>query len=203
MIDRIRVIKLGGSLLNSARLSCEFASWLGRQSSATNLIVVGGGESVNALRQQALQQPIQAEEATHWQAISWMSENTRRVSEQLQFPVATHIGDIDFHQIATWLFDVQTWMRAEWRGPCDWSVTSDSISIALATKIQAREVVLLKSTLGGLRPHCLLESLLKSDLVDDFFESAISEYRQSVKSGCLRIVNLRDESFAEIRCESA
>ena len=45
-----RVIKLGGSLLEDPHLRSRFAIWLARQIPANNVVVVGGGGLVDALR---------------------------------------------------------------------------------------------------------------------------------------------------------
>ena len=77
--------------------------------------------------------------------------------------------------------------------PHGWHVTSDSIAARVARTLNARELVLLKSTLptasGALeRPGA---STTQQELVDEYFGVA-------ARGLPVRIVNLRDANFAEL-----
>ena len=63
-----RVIKLGGSLLESESIAERFANWLALQPPAQNITIVGGGEIIDAMRR--LDQRFSLDQAwTHWHCV--------------------------------------------------------------------------------------------------------------------------------------
>ncbi|MCH8101706.1 MAG: hypothetical protein IIB28_00965 [Chloroflexi bacterium] len=53
MRQMVRVIKIGGSLLEDAKVAEAFYRWLAEQPAANNVIIVGGGCLVESLRELA------------------------------------------------------------------------------------------------------------------------------------------------------
>ncbi len=72
-----RVIKVGGSLLSSPNLPDSLTRWIERQGVAENLVVVGGGELVDAIRKLDQIRPSDPVK-THWRCIELM-EMTRSI----------------------------------------------------------------------------------------------------------------------------
>ena len=67
-----RVIKLGGSLLNDAQVFQRFEAWLAEQPRAVNVVIVGGGAIVDAVRQ--LDQEHNCDpRGMHWRCIGLLS----------------------------------------------------------------------------------------------------------------------------------
>lgn len=194
MTGPVRVIKLGGSLLDGAELPARLRTWMAAQSPAANLLIVGGGPLVDALRALDSAHRFSAE-TSHWLAIRAMGVTARLVAELV--PEACFVDDA----AKFWfdpagplsILDVESFLRAE-QGredalPASWDVTSDSIAARVAQVLEAAELVLLKSALP---PEPMsLEQLAETGFVDAFFPIA---------AGCLRVVrlvNLRDPNFAE------
>jgi len=188
--DDIRVVKVGGSLLELPDLADRIGGWLAEQSAARTLIVVGGGAVVNAIRHLDDQHP--ADECQmHWLAIRAMGITARIVSELLPEclllerweEIATIAGDRPA------VMDVEQFLRSvepalEGRKlPQSWHVTSDSIAARLACCTMASELVLIKSASP---PHPdSVDQWADSGYVDRFF----SELAPDV--AFIRCVNLR------------
>ncbi|HVX14681.1 MAG TPA: hypothetical protein VHC22_26065 [Pirellulales bacterium] len=191
---RLRVVKLGGSLLELPDLPVRLRRWLALQPAATNVLVVGGGRAADAVREVDRQDQLTDDEA-HWHAIDAMRSNARLLAES--FPEAIwleRIEDVPTYTVPLLLLDPLIFMRrADPQHPCgplpaSWDVTSDSIAARAADMLGARELVLLKSTLpAGRRPQDRLFGY-----VDEFF------WQASRGLSHVRCVNLRDESFSEM-----
>ncbi|MEX0978075.1 MAG: hypothetical protein WDZ48_04450 [Pirellulales bacterium] len=188
----VRVIKLGGSLLDWPELVGQFRCWLATQPPAANVIVVGGGPLVDSLR--ALDRiHALSDETAHWLAIRAMSLTSAIVAELLS--EATLVRSPEELRLESagppQILDVEEFLRKEHRGngalPCSWDVTSDSIAARLANVLDAGELVLLKSALPA---DATYKSAAQGGYVDARFAA----------SACLlsvRCVNLRDRQFAE------
>jgi 5-(aminomethyl)-3-furanmethanol phosphate kinase len=189
-----RVIKLGGSLLDWPELAPNFRRWLAAQSDAVNILIVGGGTIVEAVRRLDARHRFTSE-AAHWLSIRGMSLTAQFVGGLL--PEATSARGLDELQFSAGaglqILEVEQFLRADKSSadavPSGWQVTSDSIAARLATLLMARELVLLKSTLVG-APHTR-EGLAQSGLVDAYFAHAS-------RALAVRIVNLRDPEAAPI-----
>ncbi len=190
---QVRVIKLGGSLLDWQELPTRFRRWLALQEPATNVLIVGGGPVVEGLRTIDRVHRLSIE-ASHWLAIRAMSL-TAQVAVEL-FPEA---GLIDaLAQVdrtsggALQILDVEPFLRAEQGSagalPCGWDVTSDSIAARVAVSLDTATLVLLKSAL----PVAGAESAAAmKNYVDAYFSTA-------ARGLTVRFVNLRDERFGQV-----
>jgi aspartokinase-like uncharacterized kinase len=193
MSSPLRVIKLGGSLLDWPELPHRFRRWLAAQPPAASIVIVGGGPLVDGLRtvDRAHRLPL---EASHWLAIRAMSLTAELAAGLL--PEAMLIHALDQIQRTAdappQILDVEPLLRAEQGSatelPSSWDVTSDSITAHVARLLGATEVVLLKSTLpettstGGAN---------LSGYVDAYFPIAARGF-------VVRAVNLRDSAFPEV-----
>ncbi len=197
-----RVIKVGGSLLEWPALAHRLGTWLAAQPPLPNLIVAGGGELADAVRQLDHRCALPPA-AAHWMAIRAMDVNALVLSQLL--PAASTRLQVrawdrpppDSH--GCWLLMAEHFVRhddprsARTPLPCGWQVTSDSIAARLAEACQAQELVLLKSTLPeNRRARGSVQDLTQTGLVDPYFATAAAPL------GTIRIVNLRAPGFPEI-----
>ncbi len=189
----VRVVKLGGSLLERDDLAGRLEAWFARQSPACNVLVVGGGRFVELLREWDRRAGVPAE-TMHWLAVRAMSITAALVAELL--PDARCAATLDElrrnESGGVQIFDVERFLRDDGRRrdalPQDWRVTSDSIAARIAAQIDADELVLLKSTLPAERGD--LESWTREGFVDGYFANA-------AEGLAVRAVDLRDGCFAE------
>jgi aspartokinase-like uncharacterized kinase len=157
-----RVIRLGGSLLDWPKLPATFARWRAKQTPADDIVIVGGGKIVDALRELDRAGSL-GEEAAHWLAIEGMSLTAALAVELLAgATLVRNLGDLEVSDgDGVRILDVADFMRKDSASddslPCSWNVTSDSIAARVAQRIKAAELVLLKSALpeDGLTRHQL------------------------------------------------
>jgi aspartokinase-like uncharacterized kinase len=195
----VRVVKVGGSLLDMPEFPETLRDWLSAQAIAAHVLVVGGGSLADGVR--ALSRRFRMDQAAaHWACVDLLTATARIVASLV--PSLTFIRRFDELQsalqnvsapcvvfaVADFLERVEPLMPAP-ALPRDWSATTDSIAARLAVALNAAELVLLKST------HCPPEVNCRTaadrGLVDEFFPIA---------SECLakvRWVNLRDASAGE------
>ena len=207
----VRVIKLGGSLLELPDLRSRFEAWFARQRPAVNVMIVGGGELVEAVRGIDQQQSLDAA-FVHWVSIDLMATTAKLASEILGIGrlIATSqelsaflggigtLGDGAEPLVAVLQPSAYYCREDAARDGCDlpedWSCTSDSIAAWLATQVGACELVLLKSTaVDGECSRAVsgdqLELLSQSGVVD----AAFPRFARDVAS--VQLVNLRDAIF--------
>jgi aspartokinase-like uncharacterized kinase len=202
----VRVVKLGGSLLDDADVAARYRRWLNTQRPARNVVIVGGGKLVEVLRR-ADQKHSLDESLLHWLAIDCMGINARLVAGLL--PEAELVSEwnglrrrllqmLPDGKSGTLVFDVTGFMRQiEPRLPGTplahgWGVTSDSIAARVAAGLAAGELVLLKSTLPSDEPQST-QALADIGYVDESFPTIAREVRM------IRCVNLRESSPDTVR----
>lgn len=198
---RLRVIKVGGSLLDWNDLSPALNGWLARQPPAKHVLLAGGGELAEALRKLDAVHGLDGVRA-HWLCIRALSVTAR--------VLATILEDAPLHdsldQVRAWatsiagpalcVFDCEPLLTGDEPRlggtvlPRGWQVTSDSISARLAELLYADELVLLKSTLpveldGSDGPNVTASQAARQKFVDAHFPQAILSIPQ------VRWVNLR------------
>jgi aspartokinase-like uncharacterized kinase len=204
---RVRVIKLGGSLLDWPDWPSAFRRWRRGQPAAADVMVVGGGAFVERLRELDRMHGLSAE-AAHWLAIRAMSLTARLAAEllpeaKLEKGIRTILArdknssdpfsGAENSSHAFFVVDVGEFLRSEIAAadalPASWDVTSDSIAARVARTLDADELVLLKSLL----PECPArqEALAACGYVDAYFPRAARGLR-------VRCVNLRDEKFGQV-----
>ena len=155
-MTKIRVLKLGGSLLTRKEWPQRLRAWLSGQPAALNLLVIGGGEIVEAVRD--LDSAHQFSPAfAHWLCIDLLSATVQIASclmpelpviaspEQLRATLASaHTSTPPLiclvHVNAFYGRSATTHFLPE-----DWSTTSDSLAAWLAVQVNADELVLFKS----------------------------------------------------------
>ncbi len=192
MEGSLRIIKLGGSLLDWDRLQSVLTCWLGEQPPALDVLVTGGGRLADQLR--AYDQVHKLDPTTvHLAAAMTMSITARLVAGLLGDPkIVTRLDEFSQadRSLGCVVFDPYVFLTDEqpWGGgaglPHGWQVTSDSIAARLAEVTGADELVLLKSALP--RQGATWSDVARQGLVDDYFPIAVQ------RVGQVRYVNLRD-----------
>lgn len=199
---RVRIIKLGGSLLEIADWTERLCSWIDQQPPASNCLIVGGGPPVDALREL----PNLADyddQFLHWLCIDLMEITHRLVQHQLinwhavqtSPELQTHLANQRSHILVSVkaFYTRESETQLDVRLPMNWDTTSDSLSALLARLTQAEELVLLKSC-GPIEQYVskqpdLRAKELKSLVEDGAIDRAMPNICQSVPS--IRLVNLR------------
>ncbi|MDA8743183.1 hypothetical protein N9N28_01005 [Rubripirellula amarantea] len=148
----IRVVKVGGSLLLNPMLVDTLQDWIGCQEPATNVLIFGGGKVIDAIRELDTVHSLDPV-ATHWHCIDLLDAMFQVVSDW--FPAWEAIRSPEMLQdlseqnsaAATRLVRVGAFYRPgdDSRLPQDWRTTTDSIAAHLAIRLNADELVLLKS----------------------------------------------------------
>ncbi len=151
----IRVVKVGGSLLDLSDLPQRLHNWLAKQTPAHHVLVAGGGVLVEQIRLWHQRIPI-GDEAAHWMCVDLMTVTAHLLHDWLpEIPLieddrllCQRIGER-----GCTIFGPADWMRHSepslpgQKLPANWEVTSDAIAGRLAIVLQADGLVLLKSTL--------------------------------------------------------
>jgi aspartokinase-like uncharacterized kinase len=194
MTRPVRVVKLGGSLLEWPELATWLRAWLAVPPPAVNVMIVGGGALVEKLRELDAVHALPVE-TSHWLAIRAMSITAAVVAGLMpEAKLVEAIEQLEFSESGPLqILDAQQFVSREHGSaaalPASWDVTSDSIAARVATVLHAHELVLLKSSLPAGPTN--LESLARSGYVDAYFPSA-------AKSLVVRCVNLRSPDFAQV-----
>ncbi|TWU55375.1 amino acid kinase family protein [Rubripirellula reticaptiva] len=167
-----RVVKVGGSLLLRPNLKDQLDRWIGSQSPAENLLIVGGGNLVEAVRELDAVHSLDSEEI-HWLCVELL-ESTHRMVQQLSpawKTVSTTIqfrGGVErgFSRDQTTLISVASFYHRYCGAslPEDWRTTTDAIAAYLAVCVNADELVMLKSC--DVDPGRTLDQLIDDGVVD-------------------------------------
>jgi len=193
----VRVVKLGGSLLEWPQLAERLRAWLAIQPPAANILIVGGGTLVDALRKLDAAERLPSD-TSHWLAIRAMGVTAAMVASLLQEArLVGAIEQLEFTECCPLqILDVGHFLRNDEHSadalPASWDVTSDSISARVASVLQANELILLKSSLPAGSSH--LQTLADNGYVDAYFPRVAGSLQ-------VRCVNLRSEDFAEVTFE--
>jgi aspartokinase-like uncharacterized kinase len=195
MPSPIAVVKVGGSLFDLADLGPRLRHWLAEQLAGNRIVVVpGGGPLVDAIRQLDRRHGL-GEEISHWLALRALSVNAHFLASLLPAALVTDdVGELG----RTWakdrlpILDVHEFARADERShghlPHRWSVTSDALAARVAVVLQARHLVLLKST--TIPPDMDWREAGGLGMVDALFAEVLHDAPADLY---VRAVNLRKE----------
>jgi aspartokinase-like uncharacterized kinase len=188
----LRVVKVGGSLLARGDLRSRLKAWLARQPAAIHVLVAGGGELADVIREWDQLHGL-GEEQCHWQCIRLLSVTSSVLAAligdsapildlpQLQQRIAQARADwqpVDLeappagHRLS-FVFDLQDFLahhepQLPHPAPHTWSVTTDSLAARLAEILEADELILLKSVPLS-DPSLTLTELAAANYVDSYF----------------------------------
>ena len=166
---RCRIIKVGGSLLQLADLSLRFSNWLGRQDPAEQtIVVVGGGILVDQIRILDDLFDLGAD-SSHWLAIRAMSVTAQLFADVVNdFRLVDSLAAID--ESGRFVFDTFLVLKQESDAitalPAGWHVSSDSIAAYFANRLNADELVVLKSDQYR---HVSIQAAANAGFVDQHF----------------------------------
>jgi aspartokinase-like uncharacterized kinase len=156
----IRVVKIGGSLLDLVGLPDRLRAWLAAQPRAHNVLVAGGGPLVEQVRWWNREIAAVDETASHWMCVDLLTVTAHLLHAWLpEFPLVEddrllcqRVGDdgVTIFGPAPWMRHSEPGLPGRWL-PTSWETTSDSIAGRLAVALRADEFVLLKSDLPKTR----------------------------------------------------
>lgn len=146
------VYKLGGGLLDLPDLHTRLQSVIEDDLPCHPLVVVGGGEAANIVRDWDRQFELSASQS-HWLAIAAMQMNSLLLKQLLpsgQLIESREQVNRCWHNDQISILDVEQILRSESNArddalPENWDVTSDSIAAWVAKHWPADRLVLLKS----------------------------------------------------------
>lgn len=179
---RVRVIKLGGSLLTLPDLKTRFEAWCAEHPHPLTLVVVGGGGLVDAVRRIHDVHSL-PESFAHWCCIDLL-EQTARLAHQIlpqvslletrdeldgifsdqEVPSPSTAGILAIVQVRLFFAREQGNMGL----PESWQVSSDSIAAVLSRTYAAEELVLMKSAAPP-AGSADLRALAAAGMVDEVF----------------------------------
>ncbi len=198
----LRVIKLGGSLFSLGDLSLRFEEWLDHEPPARNLVVAGGGQVVEAVRELDAIHQLPSTFA-HWLCVDLMDVTAKLASQLLRLnaPICSRQGLNDFlanpsprRSIAciapAAYYSPTIALQMDCSLPESWECTSDSISAWLANCLNADQLVLLKSIdedqcRTDPTSPASMNSLVQRAVVDPYFPDASRRLKE------IRVVSLR------------
>lgn len=185
---RLRVVKLGGSLLDLPDLAERFRCWLAGEPAAKTVVLVGGGDMADVIRR-AFAQHALSEEAAHWLCIRVLGVTAELLARLLPESLLTdRWSAVDELPADLIVLDCQRFLKDDDCRPSPlphtWDVTSDSIAARLAERLAADELVLLKSV--SIAPDISPAAAATAGLVDAYFPIAAAGLP------CIRFVNLRE-----------
>lgn len=195
----VRVVKVGGSLLDWQPLSTKLVHWLEAEEAASNILIAGGGQLADAIRRADATHHLGEQEA-HALCVEVLGVTARMLAAMLPGkPTLATWADVQARRSSTCLPDCQVLdtrnclLEVESTSPLTqlphtWDVTSDSIAAVVACALGADELVLLKSC--DVPIHALQEpsprALAAAGYVDRYFPTAIASF-----AGRVRMVNFR------------
>ncbi|QDT09433.1 protein kinase [Planctomycetes bacterium K23_9] len=168
-----RVIKIGGSLLLRGDFPQAMHQWLARQTPAENVVIVGGGELIEAVRRRDSVRPGDAADV-HWRCIDLLTTTFQTAGDW--FPKWQQIDssegfqrcvDFGFSSSYPTLVKVASFYRRSHAQelPLDWRTTTDAIAVLLGNRSRADEVVLLKSC--DVDPAWSIDQLTAQGIIDE------------------------------------
>ena len=144
----IEVIKFGGSLCQPDALTAAIA-WMARQAQSHSIVVVcGGGAYADTIRSEQKRLALD-DVVAHRQALLAMEQTALLVQRAwyqktgVELPLSESGDPMTLWSPRGLLFDHQ-------EVPASWDITSDSLSVWLAHKIQAQQLSLMKNLDLGL-----------------------------------------------------
>lgn len=168
------VAKVGGSLFDLPDLRDRLTQWIRSQSYPHILLVPGGGNGAEVVRQFDELHQI-GSEASHWLAVRVLTVNAHFLGELLGVPV---VATATNNPIA--VVDPHAFCAADERNPGslphNWDVTSDSIAARIAIVFNAN-LALLKSV--NLPPNLTWPEASAQGFVDLAFSDLCREYEVS------------------------
>ncbi|MBX7169114.1 MAG: hypothetical protein K1X74_22450 [Pirellulales bacterium] len=192
----MRVVKLGGSLLDWPDISTALPQWHAAQPAMPSVLVVGGGRLADVFREMYRLHSL-SEASAHWLCVRAMQLNSHLA--HALWPATVHLDSLAaaarLPPERPGLLDPWQFLQAEATAsgvsalPECWDVTSDSIAARAGECLGACELVLLKSALPS-EPFTRAYAT-QTGYVDAFFATA------AARLPAVRCVNLRGANWPE------
>jgi aspartokinase-like uncharacterized kinase len=157
------------------------------KSNVPTVVVCGGGEFANQIRK--VQKKWQFDDvAAHEMAILAMQQVAVMCQNlQPEFVIASSVSEIKNHRFFIWSPNITELNAAEIRAT--WEITSDSLAAWFATKLNADELVVVKScyvdlklTVVELREQCVVDSTFDTFVEGAKFNVAITAVEDFLNS---------------------
>ena len=161
----MRVIKLGGSLLETGKMLACLNHILNIEEKT--VVVCGGGDFANQIR--VVQKKWQFDDvAAHEMAILAMKQTAIMLQNlQPKFIHESTVSNLTNHQFSIWSPNMTELNTA--KIPPSWEITSDSLAAWLATKLDAKKLIIVKSCNVDLSLN--LKELTIKGIVDEAFSN--------------------------------
>jgi len=177
------VIKLGGSLLSSGSLK-EWLSIIVEHGAGKVVIVPGGGIFVDQVRD--AQQKLKFDDkAAHQMALLAMEQYAHLL--QSYAPDLSLSDSIEEIEKAISLNQVPVWLPFKMINPCqdvsiNWNLTSDSLAIWLADKLNVEHTMLVKSVSASNTDYgnAKARQLSESEMVDKDFPEFVKKSESAI-----------------------
>lgn len=184
------VVKVGGSLLDWNQLPVSLEAFLQTLPNRRIVLLAGGGEWANWIRRLDAIHDL-APEAAHLLAIQSMDLSARVLTVLIpRLELVESIGGLErlWRRGLHAVLSPSRFLAQEESGPepleASWRVTSDTIAARLARRLDAAELILLKSAPAS--PGCDRFALADAGLVDPAFPGEAAHLSR------LTYLNLRD-----------
>lgn len=185
----VRVVKIGGSLLDLPDLQARLSHWIDSSSPALNVLLVGGGGFAETIRQADARFHL-GEERAHWLCIEALGVSARLLGAifggrlpiqdwPTLLAIRNHLATTQPETSFTVILDPPTFLNFHEPQlppraiPHTWDVTTDSIAARMAECLRASELALLKSC--DPPADFAVGSAASSRMVDPFFPQAVPE----------------------------
>ncbi len=190
----LRVVKLGGSLLDWPGVRAALPAWLSAQPPGASVMVVGGGRLVEVLRAADRTHGL-GTTVSHELAVRAMTVNAHLAAAL--WPKARWVEQLrdirrTLSDASLVIFDTWSYLHDEHSAallPKCWALTSDSIAASVAIALGARELVLLKSALPS---DASRHDAANGGYVDELFPEISADIE------FVRCVDLSADGFPEI-----
>lgn len=176
-----RVVKIGGSLLTRPNLSIQIQHWIDRQPPAQTLVIIGGGEMIDAVRRLDTIHGLDAE-VTHWICVEMLVASeaifATWVPDWGRIQTRDQLASLDRFGSQPILVSIRAFYHRDCnaRLPTDWRTTTDAIAGYLGVRVDADEVVLLKSC--PIPPWTTISELADYGIVDAALPIVAPEFRR-------------------------
>ena len=197
----VTVIKLGGSLMRSAELTLWLESITKLAQKTRVIIVPGGGEFADKVRETQQSLCFDNQTAHRLALLAMFQYGYLLTGLNPSIKIIENIDELlstkDSQMPMLWLPDVLLNDFSEI--PASWDYSSDSIALWLATKVNAEQLILIK-TIDKLTSDYDLKSLINEGYIDQGFSSLLGNFSVEIKVFASEQYHLLKENQHSVEC---